>query len=87
MNIKTAITLRHPRIRMPQWHPGAYLRLPLLPNGRSGVWADLYDEPAQLSLGIPVGSQQLFVNDPEVAAECGYEVYEGPPNPAEQPAL
>lgn len=80
MNIQKALNARIPRIRKPEWaNQDAYIRLPLLTDGKCGSWAELYDDRVQSDvLGIQPGTQRLCVILPEVAEDDGYEAYTGP---------
>ena len=81
MTIQEALDRRIPRIRRPRWaHKDTYLRLPLLPDGEYGPWAELYGITEQVAIGIPVGSQTICVLLPDVVSEKGYEIYKGPPS-------
>ncbi len=84
MTIQEALDRRIPRIRQPQWaFPRAYIRLPLLADGKYGPWAELYDRRSQEAIGVAVGTQRLCVLYPEVANAEGFEVYTGIPDSAE----
>lgn len=81
MTITEALEARIPRVRKSAWVKEAYLRLPLLENGKIGPWAELYSEYDQKEiLGIEPGSQKLCVLLPDVAKDDGFERYEGPPS-------
>lgn len=84
MNEQEACKKRIPRIRRSKWaNPNAYLRMPLLADGLSGPWAELYDDDAQERvLGIRPGSQRILMI---VASDVDdFEVYTGPVSPHEQ---
>lgn len=83
MTIKDALTRRIPRIRLANWGPTSYLRLPLLKEGGHGPWAELYDPPAQKSLRVRPGSQRIMMTAPNTGQD-GYEPYLGPPDGAER---
>lgn len=84
MTIREALKNRIPRIRWYRWTNGnAYLRLPLLPNGKFGPWAELYDDEIQKAIGIRPGSQRI----PMVGAhmhDAQYEAYTGLVSPNER---
>ncbi len=84
MKLKEALAQRIPRIRQSIWaNPDAYLRLPLLADGKIGAWAELYDERTQRDvLGITPGSQRILV----IRADDGldYDVYTGSASSYEQ---
>lgn len=79
MNIQQALDNRIPRIRKSNWaNPDAYIRLPLLADGKTGPWAELYDDRTQKDvLDVAPGSQKLCVFLPEVYLDGEYEVYDG----------
>ena len=86
MTIKEALDKRIPRVRKTKWAGEAYLRLPLLADGKVGPWASLYSEYEQKELlKIPVGSQKLCVFMPDVAGDSGYVPYKGKPSSFEEP--
>ena len=88
MTIQEALDKRIPRIRKPKWFGNAYLRLPLLPNGEYGPWAELYDDAVQKDvLEIRPGSQRVCVVLPVNADEEGYEAYTGPVSEFEKDKL
>lgn len=84
MKISEALAQRIPRVRLSVWaDPHAYLRLPLLVDGKIGPWAELYDERTQRDvLGIKPGSQRILVLGASDTAD--YEVYTGPVSDYEQ---
>lgn len=84
MTLREALRLRIPRVRAPLWMEGTYLRLPLLVTGGHGPWAELYDEPAQLSLKIRPGGQRILMVAHNLDLDANYEVYTGPVNTNEQ---
>jgi hypothetical protein len=81
--LKEMLDQRIPRVRQPRWSDVTYIRLPLLPAGKVGLWAELYDEPGQVACEVEVGSQKFCVVLPGVANSDGYEPYTGEPHPAE----
>lgn len=83
MKVKEALEQRIPRIRLSVWaNPHAYLRLPLLADGKIGPWAELYDEGTQRDvLNIRPGSQRILILGGD---ESDYEVYTGPVSAYEQ---
>lgn len=84
MTIQQAIQQRIPRVRLKQWGPDAYLRLPLFKNGTSGPWAELYDERTQAEvLEIRPGSQRVLVISDD---NDQYEPFTGSPSTFEQHA-
>lgn len=84
MTLTEALTQRLPRIRRPNWsNPEAYLRLPLLKDGKHfGPWAELYDAWGQEAIGVPIGSQTVCVLLGDDTAD--YEAYAGTVSPHEQ---
>lgn len=83
MTYKEVVDKRIPRIRMPHWVTvNAYLRVPLLENGLSGPWAELYDDAIQTNvLHIKPGSQKVLTIYLE--PESCWEAYTGPVSPFE----
>jgi hypothetical protein len=78
MTIQEALDKRIPRICKLIWgHKDTYLRLPLLPDGKFGPWAELYGDTEQTAIDIPVGSQRMCVLLPDVVNEKGYDRYRG----------
>ncbi len=86
MTIREAIAQRIPRVRRPMWaNPGSYVRLPLLPDGMAGPWAELYDEPVQRDvLKIRPGSQREMCVGPNADTPDDFEPYDGPPSEFER---
>jgi hypothetical protein len=81
VSITEALRQRLPRVRAPEWHPGAYVRVPLLPDGRLGPWLELYDAPAQHACGVRPGSQRVLWTQ---WGTQSVEPYTGPPSEWEQ---
>ncbi len=83
MTLREALNQRIPRVRQAHWaYEDTYLRLPLLPNGIVGPWAELYGDREQTILGLPVGSQRvpwMFTDDSDA-----WEIYTGPASIHEQ---
>ena len=87
MTIREALHRRIPRIRLEHWaDPNAYLRLPLLHDGKYGPWADLYDDRTQLAIGLQPGSQQISVFLSEGHTADGWVEFNGTQSKYEQEA-
>ena len=88
MNIGQALDNRIPRICKVHWaNPDAYLRLPLLPDGMHGPWAELYDDKTQIEvMDVRPGSQRLCLILPDALGADGYEEYTGPVSEYEKAA-
>jgi hypothetical protein len=81
MTVKEALAKRIPRVRDKKWGPTTYLRLPLLPEGGYGPWAELYDDVVQWNvLHERPGSQRVTVVS-LFYQPC--EPYTGPKSPYE----
>lgn len=85
MTFREAEDRRIPRIRLPHWsNPHAYLRLPLLADGMTGPWAELYDEGCQRDvLHIRPRSQRIPAFGVYLT-ETDWEPYTGPVSEFEQ---
>ena len=83
MTIREALDKRIPRIRKSAWSNVAYLRLPLLENGKEGPWAELYDRYGQQACGVKVGSDRLMIIGPQLEDD-GYEEFTGEIAPEEK---
>ena len=83
MTIKEALEKRIPRIRKQAWSAVSYLRLPLLKDGKTGPWAELYDRPGQLAIGEKVGSQRILLMG-DALNDDGFFPYQEKPDAAEQ---
>ncbi len=85
MTIRAALVARIPRVRKTEWAASTYLRLPLLPHGVIGPWAELYDDVTQADvLHIRPGSQRIVMMGETLEDEV--EPYAGPVSASEQHA-
>lgn len=76
MNLDEILEKRVVRVRLPHWVPEAYLKINFLEDGTYGPWVFLVSPEIQRSLGIEIGSQEIFLIE-AFGDDDSWEVFTG----------